>query len=542
MLGNSGVTTYDTGVDINEGASLGVISYYTVGEDFLFSYSGEIPEGQVLAGFTVNGVSAATDNGDGTWTITMPNNNASIEAYFRTPIAYIDADGKQKTVTEYTAIKSRNGIQNFGTAGKEGWYVVNSEGITTKALQFRDSHTHLILCDGASLTVTNEFDYDGILAEGDLTIHGQAGGSGSLTANYTGPYSYEGISTNGDITILGGCVTASGRYAIYSENGDISILGGQVNAIGKTCGIYAYSGSVTLGWTNAADRIYASSFGKYFQKTLSVRDGQGLKDADGNVYKGDDLSDSEISNLSGKTLQPVTSLIIDNNEENYSKIYHHKGLVDLDVTLQGRTLYKDGTWNTICLPFDLDADALATSPLAGAEIRRLSGASFDGSTLTLNFTAVSAIEAGRPYIIKWVAAESHITNPTFTGITIKNNNQSFNYTLGDGKKIYCYSTYDQKTYTEEDRSILFLGANNTLYYPQPGAHIGACRAYFELYGILAGDVSATKLYFGDEDDDADGLTPDPSLLRRGEIYNLSGQRISKPQKGINIINGKKVMY
>ena len=40
----------------------------------------------------------------------------------------------------------------------------------------------------------------------------------------------------------------------------------------------------------------------------------------------------------------------------------------------------------------------------------------------------------------------------------------------------------------------------------------------------------------------ESLTPDPSLLRRGEIYNLSGQRLSKVQKGINIINGKKVLY
>ena len=40
--------------------------------------------------------------------------------------------------------------------------------------------------------------------------------------------------------------------------------------------------------------------------------------------------------------------------------------------------------------------------------------------------------------------------------------------------------------------------------------------------------------------DIDGLTPDPSLLRRGEIYNISGQRLSKPQKGINIVNGRKV--
>ena len=43
-------------------------------------------------------------------------------------------------------------------------------------------------------------------------------------------------------------------------------------------------------------------------------------------------------------------------------------------------------------------------------------------------------------------------------------------------------------------------------------------------------------------DGIDGLTPDPSLLRRGETYNLSGQRISKSQKGINIVNGKKILF
>ena len=28
----------------------------------------------------------------------------------------------------------------------------------------------------------------------------------------------------------------------------------------------------------------------------------------------------------------------------------------------------------------------------------------------------------------------------------------------------------------------------------------------------------------------------------GAVYNLSGQRLSKPQKGINIVNGNKVLY
>jgi hypothetical protein len=34
----------------------------------------------------------------------------------------------------------------------------------------------------------------------------------------------------------------------------------------------------------------------------------------------------------------------------------------------------------------------------------------------------------------------------------------------------------------------------------------------------------------------------PSLLRDGkEIYNLAGQRLNKMQRGINIVNGKKIL-
>lgn len=43
--------------------------------------------------------------------------------------------------------------------------------------------------------------------------------------------------------------------------------------------------------------------------------------------------------------------------------------------------------------------------------------------------------------------------------------------------------------------------------------------------------------------DMDGisLTPSPSPMREGSIYSISGQRLIKPQKGVNIINGKKVV-
>ena len=52
----------------------------------------------------------------------------------------------------------------------------------------------------------------------------------------------------------------------------------------------------------------------------------------------------------------------------------------LDLT--GRTLYKDGEWNTLCLPFDV---TLSGSALDGAVPRPLSSAGIDGTTLSLQY-------------------------------------------------------------------------------------------------------------------------------------------------------------
>ena len=92
-----------------------------------------------------------------------------------------------------------------------------------------------------------------------------------------------------------------------------------------------------------------------------------------------------------------------------------------DVTLQGRTLWKDGSWNTLCLPFSLSS--LAGTPLEGATVKTLETSSFVRGTLTLNFTKdeenLTSIEAGVPYIVKWTSGNS-ITDPTFENVTISN--------------------------------------------------------------------------------------------------------------------------
>ena len=245
----------------------------------------------------------------------------------------------------------------------------------------------------------------------------------------------------------------------------------------------------------------------------------------------------------------VTSVVLANNEDNAALIESLDGTTGCEVTLQGRTLYKDGTWNTICLPFNV---TLADSPLAGADVRALNNATLEGESVTLNFTeegAITTLIAGMPYIIKW-ASSDNLVDPVFTGVTIDKAIRDVTCVLEwenpdvYSKAITFKGTYDYTAFTETDKSILFVGADNKFYYPMVGATIGAQRAFFQLYGIIAEEGNAVKqfvLAFGD--DDATGLKDLNNLKDvKGTWYTLEGVKLSgKPTvKGIYILNNKKV--
>ena len=216
-----------------------------------------------------------------------------------------------------------------------------------------------------------------------------------------------------------------------------------------------------------------------------------------------------------------------------------------NVVLNGRTLYKDGKWNTLCLPFDV---VISGSVLDGAVAKTLTSTDFAGGTLTLNFgEAVSTIEAGKPYIIKWESGEN-IVSPVFENVTISNSTNNAESTYADFT-----GSYSPTTISGEDKTKLYLGADNKLYYPNAAMTIGACRGYFQLKnGLIAGEpksvgakgISQFVLDFGDENGEATGIRPTPNpSLNGGEWYDLSGRRLSgKPATpGLYIHNGNKIV-
>ena len=225
------------------------------------------------------------------------------------------------------------------------------------------------------------------------------------------------------------------------------------------------------------------------------------------------------------------------------------------VTLAGRTLWKDGDWNTLCLPFSLgnpqaeEGHHFDGTQLEGATVMTLASTGFEDGTLTMTFADATSIEAGKPYIVKWTTGDN-LVNPVFSNVLISAATANVETQYADFIGTYAYMDF-----TAEDKSILFLGAENTLHYPQSGASIGAFRAYFQLKnGLTAGDpeadVRAFNLNFGSEDTGIVSLSKEsgnkgnnPEFLNSLDYYTLDGVRLDgKPtKKGLYIVNGKKVV-
>ena len=348
-----------------------------------------------------------------------------------------------------------------------------------------------------------------------------------ITYEGTRSDSFNGWKSIGNPYTCTGYITYSAAATFYKLNAAGTGFDAYENAVALAPGEGAFvkvTASGTLTYSSEPLSVEPVAAGSFYQIVLPAHGETDDQDADPSViiFANDADNTALIESLDGQTC---------------------------DVQLKGRTIYKDGDWNTICLPFDLTAEQIEASLGAGADIRAIGSVALEGNTLNISFTPegdTSKFASGVPYIIKWASGDN-IADPIFYGVEISKDlvtNNKFEY--GEGKSVSFLGTYGYRKFDDANRSILFMGAANTLYYPGAGAEIGAFRAYFELEGITAGDPvtpsEPTKFVLRFDKDSADGIknVNDNDNLNE-TIYNLAGQRIGKVQKGINIVNGKKVL-
>lgn len=160
-----------------------------------------------------------------------------------------------------------------------------------------------------------------------------------------------------------------------------------------------------------------------------------------------------------------TVIVLDEEDDASTFATKFAAADDEDFALVKRTLYKDGYFNTICLPFDVNS--IAASPLAGAEIFAFEGGNVvetgTGTELQLRMAAVTGdiLYKGVPYLIRWTSGED-LSFLKFDNIDWGNGNDA-DYT-GDANVTF-HGFYPKTHITEGNHYNLFLGANDVLYWP-----------------------------------------------------------------------------
>ncbi len=215
----------------------------------------------------------------------------------------------------------------------------------------------------------------------------------------------------------------------------------------------------------------------------------------------------------------------------------------VDVKLAGRTLYKDGEWNTICLPFNV---TLANSPLEGAIAKTLESATMTGTHVTLTFSAaVTELEAGVPYIIRWNVSEdqpaSDIEEPVFYGVTIVADTENQHTISAVDGHVKFIGYYDAFGIDENDTDIYYMTAGSTLKHTGKARTLKACRAYFQFSEAANGRLLV--LNFGDGETTGIISIENGKLNNESGWYTVDGKKLDQQptRKGLYIHNGVKVV-
>ncbi len=287
------------------------------------------------------------------------------------------------------------------------------------------------------------------------------------------------------------------------------------------------------------------------------------------TYRPDPEIEWKYDGIVGKISSPyiidITPVSLTDDDDNSATLTAWKDKT-CDVALSGRTFYKDGGWNTLCLPFSLSEAQIAASDLAGATIMELDATGtydtdkqtgFDASsgTLYLYFKTATSIEASRPYIVKWTEG-SDIANPVFPSVTVTSIEAGTVEAKNSGfGTVQFIGTYSPASLTPNDKSNLFIGESGTLYYPNAANnadgqyYVKSCRAYFHVDLEGSAGVRTFVLGFSDDATGISSLSPEseetkafPWENKNGDFwYSLDGMKLDgKPTaKGIYIKRGKK---
>ena len=384
------------------------------------------------------------------------------------------------------------GTMYAATAAK-GVFTVNSSGKTVQFANANSIYRDTALIQWANLGAATDSGWDVLTGE-EWSYLLASGRTNAANLNNLGTVNDQ----KGLIILPDGWVQPSGVPEFQSVDEEISYT--QNVYTSAQWAVMAEAGAVFLpcggmGYINDKE-VYvvedADDHGAYWAKDQNVDNTEHANCMRFNLDNIHDLNHQVKSAYYSVILVREVTVL---DEEDESTAFETKlaAADDKDFALVRRTLKKDGTLYTLCLPFDVPN--INNSPLAGAEVFTFNGGTVGGSTgsevlqLSLSRLTGKRLTQGVPYLLQWTKTSpvETLTTPLYFE-NVENWDDDTNAAADPGNAtvkmhgVYPKAQIPGYTSGSEAHYNFFLGANNTLYWPDktnyPDSEMKGFRAYF----------------------------------------------------------------
>lgn len=185
-------------------------------------------------------------------------------------------------------------------------------------------------------------------------------------------------------------------------------------------------------------------------------------------------------------------------------------------------------FGTICLPYKASC--------AGAEIFEIAGITANGVTLT---KVTGLLEAGKPYF--YVSSDEigkdnagAVRNVNFFRADLAKYDAA---TAGTNNGLI--GTFSD--ITAPTGANYYVLSNNKLYNVDSSVTVGANKAYVDISAITPSLARGVVDLDFNEPTGIETVANSQEVNANSKFFNLAGQRVAQPTKGLYIVNGKKVL-
>ena len=396
---------------------------------------------------------------------------------------------------------------------------------------------------------------------GEVSLTGTTG-TAKITATFAGNSTYADTSASYNITVS---VNPIGNHALTwtlspLNTTDKSLTSTQVSSTANITNLTTINTS-RITFTSSAgkasdrtakiDRTVGRNNDNYVSLTFDVKDGYtftpssiAIKVAnvsnattfDAELVDENDVTVSETSKSFGSTDGTIETWTISNSDDSKKMT----GTVTLKIYAYAETTGSFRFGNAITISGVVDAEKVSVSTLADRNYasyvptKKLDFGSADGITayiatgLNAGETAVvlqevDVVDAGTPVIVKTDTKGATVNVPVTTADPTDATDNKL--VAGDGTTSYSAGTY-------------YYLANDQFHQATSGT-LQSGKAYLQISGSLAPQLAIS---FGNEGGTTGiNAVNGSEVTVNGEYYNLAGQRVAQPTKGLYIVNGKKVV-